>query len=157
MCQEIGEEKEKQEGNNERNGGCFKGEQHKNIRNKEVKNIRNKELNNTIAQSDNIASVPSVIELPLNDNSMFPIEQSDLDEWQELYPAVNVMQELRKMKGWLNSNPTKRKTKRGIKRFVNSWLSRQQDKGYVSKQTNANVNSTETNNPFLAMLGDDTF
>ena len=33
------------------------------------------------------------------------------------------------MVGWLDSNPTKRKTKRGINRFINNWLSNAQDKG----------------------------
>ena len=49
--------------------------------------------------------------------------------WYELYPAVNVGQELNNMRGWLNANPTKKKTKAGINKFINSWLSRQQDKG----------------------------
>lgn len=71
---------------------------------------------------------PSVIQLPLNDKSLYDVSQNDFEEYEELYPNVDVMQELRKMKGWLNANPTKRKTKRGIKRFVNSWLSREQDK-----------------------------
>lgn len=43
------------------------------------------------------------------------------------------------MKGWLNANPTKRKTKRGIKRFINSWLSREQDKPKPNNNPN-NVN-----------------
>ena len=73
-------------------------------------------------------SEPSVIEIPLNDKSLYPIYQSNVDEWKELYPNVDVMQELRKMKGWCLSNPTKRKTKRGISKFINSWLSREQDK-----------------------------
>ena len=38
------------------------------------------------------------------------------------------------MKGWLNSNPTKRKTRRGIKRFINSWLAREQDKRHDVKE-----------------------
>ena len=33
------------------------------------------------------------------------------------------------MAGWLDANPSKRKTKRGILRFVNGWLAREQDKG----------------------------
>jgi hypothetical protein len=36
------------------------------------------------------------------------------------------------MKGWLISNPKKRKTKAGIMRFVTNWLSREQDKGRAS-------------------------
>lgn len=78
-------------------------------------------------------SVPPIIELTLNDKSLYPITQTDIDEWGEIYPAVDILQQLRYMKGWLNSNPTKRKTKRGIKRFINSWLSKEQDKGGVVK------------------------
>lgn len=74
-------------------------------------------------------STPPVIELILNDKSLYLITQEDIDEWQELYPAVDIMQQLRNMKGWLNSNPAKRKTRKGIKRFINSWLSKEQDKG----------------------------
>lgn len=32
------------------------------------------------------------------------------------------------MKGWLNANPARRKTKRGAKRFINSWLARAFDR-----------------------------
>ena len=74
-----------------------------------------------------------VISLPLNDKSLYPVIQSQVDEWSGLYPAVNVMQELRKMAGWLDANPSKRKTKRGILRFVNGWLSREQDRGGSKK------------------------
>jgi hypothetical protein len=81
-----------------------------------------------------------VISLVLNDKSNFPVYQKQVNEWEELYPAVNVMQELRKMSGWLNSNPKKRKTKSGILRFINSWLSREQDSG-GSKQAELNQNS----------------
>ena len=73
-------------------------------------------------------SVTPVIELPLNDGSLFPVTQEQYQEWAGLYPAVDVIQQLRNMLGWLNSNPGRRKTKSGIKRFVTSWLSKEQDK-----------------------------
>ncbi len=76
-------------------------------------------------------SMPSAITLPLNDKSLFGIYQPDIDGWKELYPAVDILQELRKMKGWLDSNPAKRKTRKGIKRFINGWLSREQDRNGV--------------------------
>lgn len=72
---------------------------------------------------------PPVISFILNDKSRYPIRQAQVDEWSGLYPAVDIMQELRKMAGWLDANPSKRKTKRGILRFVNGWLAREQDKG----------------------------
>lgn len=75
-----------------------------------------------------------VIGLPLNDGSMYEISQDKYNEWLELYPAVDVMQELRNMKGWLDSNPKKRKTKAGILRFVTSWLARHQDTPHVDKK-----------------------
>ena len=58
-----------------------------------------------------------------------------MNEWTELFPAVDVMQELRKMKSWLDSNTSRRKTKRGILRFVNGWLSKEQDKGRTQRRT----------------------
>ena len=70
-----------------------------------------------------------VISLILNDKTFHDVYQKDIEKWNELFPAVDVMQELRKMVGWLDSNPTKRKTKRGINRFINNWLSNAQDKG----------------------------
>lgn len=77
---------------------------------------------------------PPVISFILNDKSRYSIKQAQVDEWSGLYPAVDVMQELRKMAGWLDANPNKRKTARGILRFVNGWLAREQDKGGSKKQ-----------------------
>lgn len=71
----------------------------------------------------------SGILLPLNDKSLYDVPEGKISMWAETYPAVDVKQELRKMAAWLDSNPTKRKTRRGIERFINNWLSRQQDRG----------------------------
>jgi len=46
---------------------------------------------------------------------------------QDCYPRLDIQTELRKMAGWCYSNPGKRKTKRGIKRFINNWLARAYD------------------------------
>lgn len=70
----------------------------------------------------------AAISFTLNDNSEYWIFEDQVKEWTELFPAVDVMQELRKMKNWLNSNPSRRKTKRGILRFVNGWLCKEQDR-----------------------------
>lgn len=72
---------------------------------------------------------PAIITLTLNTGEEYGITQEDISEWEELYPAVNVMQELRNMKGWCKENASKRKTERGIRKFINSWLSREQNKG----------------------------
>lgn len=100
---------------------------------------------NILAQSDNNLSTQIIIELTLNDKSLYPIYESQVEEWKELYPAVDVEQELRKMKGWLNANPQNRKTKKGILRFVNSWLSRSQDKEKNFQRENTTNEIKETN------------
>lgn len=108
---------------------------------------QNKNPNICSEQKYSEPSEPPVITLQLNTKEEYPIVQSNVKEWAELYPAVDIMQELRKIKGWLNSNPTKRKTKSGILRFVNSWLAKEQDRGGTSYAANyRNYGTNETKN-----------
>ena len=88
------------------------------------------------------ASELPVAEIPLNDNTSFPVYRRDADEYAALYPAVDIDQELRNIRGWCLANPSRRKTKRGVKAFINSWLSRSQDK--------AGKRDAVPENPFLA-------
>lgn len=88
-----------------------------------------------------------VIAIILNDKSEYLVTQQMVDEWSGLYPAVDIMQELRKMRGWCDANPQKRKTRRGVKTFINNWLSRTQDRG----GNRTEVATGGTGNPFLDM------
>ena len=72
---------------------------------------------------------PPVITLLLNTGEEYGISQSNVYEWSELYPAVDIMQCLRNMKGWLLANKSKRKTIRGINKFIITWLQKEQDRG----------------------------
>ena len=72
---------------------------------------------------------PPVITLLLNTGEEYGISQSNVYEWSELYPAVDILQCLRNMKGWLLANKSKRKTIRGINKFIIKWLQNEQDKG----------------------------
>jgi hypothetical protein len=74
------------------------------------------------------AHTPPVISLPLNDGTFFDVLENDMARWAQLYPNVDVPQQLRNMAGWCDSNPTKRKTRGGIKRFITSWLAREQNR-----------------------------
>ena len=91
---------------------------------------RDKDSINTISpEPDKSAPDPSGIKLPLNDKTYYDVPLSDIELWKDTYPAVDVEGELKRMIAWLESNPTKKKTRRGITRFINSWLSRTQDRG----------------------------
>lgn len=81
------------------------------------------------------ASAPPVISLPLNDGTFFDVSENDRTKWSQLYPNVDVLQQLRNMAGWCDANPAKRKTRGGIKRFITSWLAKEQDKGGKAPQS----------------------
>ena len=55
---------------------------------------------------------------------------------------MNIDQEIRNMRGWCLANPTRRKTKRGVGTFINSWLKKAQQE--------ANLKPDVPENPFLA-------
>ena len=65
----------------------------------------------------------------LNTKEDWQPEEKDVIAWQRAFRAVNVHQELMAMESWCDANPTKRKTKQGIKRFVNLWLTKAQNQG----------------------------
>lgn len=77
---------------------------------------------------------PAKYQLVLNDKSYFGVTQEMIDQWKGLYPAVDVDQEIRKMIGWCDANPKNRKTRTGAKRFINSWLSRAQNRAPSVRQ-----------------------
>lgn len=89
--------------------------------------IDNREPN--VSAEPDTASTPPVCQIMLNDKSLYPVFQPDVDKWAELYPAVDILAELRKMAGWCDANPSKRKTKGGVQRFINGWLAKEQDRG----------------------------
>ena len=71
------------------------------------------------------ANLPS---LPLIDGTQYALSVSEQENYKALYPAIDVEQQVRAMCGWLQANPKNRKTRNGIKRFINSWLSREQNR-----------------------------
>lgn len=65
------------------------------------------------------------------ERKFFNILIEDRAGWKDAYPAVDIESELRKMREWLLANPSKRKT--NYRKFINNWLSREQDKGGSQK------------------------
>lgn len=76
-----------------------------------------------------------VVSLILKDNSYFPVYQNRVDKYTRAYPNVDVLAELKKMVVWCEDNESKRKTPRGIKRFINNWLSRANSKDSGNHKT----------------------
>ena len=81
--------------------------------------------------------------LPLVDGTEFILSNSEVDNYKMLYPGIDVEQQIRSMVGWLGANPKNRKTRNGIKRFINSWLSREQNKAPRVQGSSYGTNSVE--------------
>lgn len=93
-----------------------------------------------------VDSGKEIISFILKDNTEFKITEDIYNEYEQLYPNVNVMQELRNLKAWCISNPSKRKTRKGALRFVNGWLSRKQGQ-YSNNTLNNNYKSKVETKP----------
>lgn len=85
-------------------------------------------------QQSNEAQEADVEAVILNDGTEWRPDQALFAEYVRLYPNVDVKRQFNEMRGWCIANPAKRKTKRGVKRFVNGWLSRAQDRRRFSQQ-----------------------
>lgn len=79
------------------------------------------------AKAAPVASSPTAIELPCVSGEPFPISEADVAEWRAAFPAVDIRQQLSAARQWLIANPTRGKTKRGMRKFVVSWLDRRQN------------------------------
>ena len=78
-----------------------------------------------------------MIELPKRDGTMHAIDAIVLAKLKADYPKIDVEQELRKMRNWLEANPRSRK--RDVHRFVINWLNRARPiaAGHVSRETSS--------------------
>ena len=64
--------------------------------------------------------------------------QSRVDVYVERYPSLDVLQVLTHALQWIEDNPTKRKTAKGMPNFLTQWLNRQNDR-QGSRQTYAQM------------------
>ena len=123
-----------------------------------VKRIGNveKEIEKDTICPEVITSRPEVfISLPLVTGSgSFDVTLDYLNSLRNLYPAIDVEQEFRKMYAWLDSNPKNRKTERGIKRFITGWLGRAQDKAPIIKAGGMQDNRRMTTGQYMESTAD---
>jgi hypothetical protein len=60
------------------------------------------------------------------------VTEQDVEKYHEIYPAVDIRQELRQMAMWLEANPSRKKS--NTKAFIVNWLKKAQDQSGSSKQ-----------------------
>ncbi len=77
----------------------------------------------------------AVLEFPTDGKAgkHWKLVPSKVREYQEAYPHLDVMAEMRKALQWCRDNPTKRKTPGGMPAFLTRWLNKAQNRGSPEK------------------------
>lgn len=94
----------------------------------DINSVERKKSAHTLETKLEVEEKP-IAEIPLVDGTNFPVMQTQVQEFEKAYPRVDVTTQLRAMRAWCLSNPTKKKTKSGVMRFINAWLSKEQNRG----------------------------
>lgn len=99
--------------------------------------------NRVMAPADN---PPCAGKFLLNDATEYEVSENDVVTYQQLYPGIDVKQELRNIEAWCLSNPRNRKTRNGAKRFLNAWLSRAQNSARPERPAASTQKPSKFNN-----------
>ena len=60
----------------------------------------------------------------LKSGDEYVVTENTIGRLIQLYPGLDVVAEMRKLVAWCENNPAKRKTNRGVNRFINGWMNR---------------------------------
>lgn len=95
---------------------------------------KNKDNNTSInnINNNNTSNMASAEKAPINpfilkDSSNWYLSKDLYLQFKETYSNLDVDFQLKKMQMWLISNPVKRKTPKGMIKFINNWLSNTKD------------------------------
>lgn len=93
--------------------------------------------------ADSVLAFPTVGTGPTE----WHLTRSQVSDWSELFPGVDVLAECRKALAWVLANPAKRKTHRGMPSFLVRWLQRVTDGGRGGRQPPATSQAVVTPPP----------
>lgn len=89
-------------------------------------------------EPENKDEYPWVYELPLpGDQGEWRVPKQFYEEMVRLHPGIVILDELNRMRAWLISNASNRKTAKGMPRFINNWLGKAQNEAKAAPQANA--------------------
>lgn len=71
----------------------------------------------------------AVAYITLNDGTEWGVDKAYAEELAKLFPAVDVPQTLNEIRAWNIANPARRKTLRGIRHHITTWMAKEQNGG----------------------------
>jgi hypothetical protein len=84
----------------------------------------------------------------LTDGSLWRPTVAKMQEWQSTFPLMDLDSQMRLAGQWLKDNPAKRKTERGMTRFLFSWLERAQNSNRALPLFQANQQQSTKPDPY---------
>lgn len=74
--------------------------------------------------------LPSMLDFPtVGDSPTWSLTMPVVQSLRSAFPSMDILAECRKAKAWCEANPTKRKTPRGMQKFLFAWMERNQNRG----------------------------
>jgi hypothetical protein len=78
------------------------------------------------------------------------LTKADLDAWNPLYPGVDVFAQCQRALAWVKADPSRRKTAKGMPKFLVGWFNRTVDNGRLKTPMEPKAGSPE----YYASAGD---
>jgi len=92
---------------------------------------QDQDINSVSSEAENspASKPPPVLIFPtLGKVKTWELTQAKIDEWAALYPGLDILGHCRRALAWAIATPAKRKTWKGMERFLVAWLNREVDK-----------------------------
>jgi hypothetical protein len=117
---------------------------------KEKEKVKEKDKDKVKVSSSvvHLPPLPPIITLPCKAGEEYIVTQGEYEEMTDTYPTLDVMGELRAMKGWLIGNKNKLKLKDDIPKFMYGWLNDER------KKKNASLTEEKPKQNKLGVFGD---
>lgn len=80
------------------------------------------------AEPDDTSPIAMVFPTVGADGSEWRLRTKQVEEWQGLFPALDVLDEARKALAWVGAHLDRRKTRRGMPKFLVGWFTRSNDR-----------------------------
>lgn len=75
--------------------------------------------------------------IPLRNDDYFTPNDLDISIWEAAYPLIDVRQMLLEIAAWNHSRPRNRKTRRGVRKHIDSWLALNNEKSALRLERDA--------------------
>lgn len=106
----------------------------------------NNNINNNITSNNATEEKAPVNPFILKNSTYWYLSKMLYNNYKQTYTNIDVDHELKKMQSWLLSNESKRKTAKGMPKFINNWLSNTHPQSLNNNYQRQNVKPVNLDN-----------